>query len=161
MSRVGGSSKYFFSSDYYAQLGRGLGENLSIAEVRREDGTVAACALVMVHRGRVHYHLAGSTSEGAVMGANNLLVWTIIKWAAEHGKDTVHLGGGVSADDSLFRFKKSFGGHRAEFWTGAHVINPEKYAELTAARAHRLGVSTQTLMSSQFFPAHRLESISV
>jgi serine/alanine adding enzyme len=157
MVRVGSNPKYLFADQYYGQLLDGLGPALLMAEVRDADGAVVACSLVMVHNERAHYHLAGSSPEGARMGANNLLVWTIIRWAAEHGKSVVHLGGGLTADDKLFAFKKSFGGHRAEFWTGTAVLDEDRYRRLIDNRSARLGVPRQKLTSSSFFPLYRAE----
>jgi hypothetical protein len=157
MVRVGSTAKYLFSDEYYSQLLHGLGSNLLMAEVCDSDGVVVACSLVMAHRERVHYHLAGSTPVGARMGANNLLVWTIIRWAAQAGKEIVHLGGGVTADDSLFAFKKSFGGRHAEFWTGTAVLDENRYRRLVGKQSSRLGVPAPSLYNSPFFPLYRAE----
>jgi lipid II:glycine glycyltransferase (peptidoglycan interpeptide bridge formation enzyme) len=158
MARVGSTSKYLFADEYYTQLLDNLGQDLLIAEVCDAGGAVVACSLVMTHRDRVHYHLAGSSPESARMGANNLLVWNIVRWAAEQGKAIVHLGGGVTTDDSLFAFKKSFGGQRAEFWTGTAVLDEDRYRQLVERRSAHLGVPTQSLYSSPFFPLYRAEA---
>ncbi len=155
MLRLGSQPWYLFPDDYYRRLAAGLNKALSIAEVRDADGMVAASALVMRHRDRAHYHLAGSDHSAGRLGANNLLVWTILCWAAEQGCRLVHLGGGVRPDDGLFRFKRSFGGSRTPFWTGSTVVDPERYSALVTARARQLGVSAHKLLSAGFFPAYR------
>jgi hypothetical protein len=156
MLRVGSDPKYLFADSYYAALRGGLGSNLMIAEVCDQDGVVVACSLVMVHADRVHYHLAGSCSRGAQMGANNLLVWTIIEWAAENEKSVVHLGGGVTPDDNLFAFKKSFGGQRAEFWTGAVVLDECRYQALVEKHALQHQIPQDQLRRSEHFPLYRM-----
>ncbi|MEV4813667.1 lipid II:glycine glycyltransferase FemX [Micromonospora avicenniae] len=155
MVRLGSQPWYLFPDHYYEQLASGLDKALSIAEVRDADGVVVASALVLRHRDRAHYHLAGSDPAAGRLGANNLLVWTILSWAAEHGCRLVHLGGGVRPDDGLFRFKRSFGGSRTPFWTGAVVADPDRYAALVTARARQLGRSVDELVSTGFFPAYR------
>lgn len=155
MARLGSRPWYVFPDRYYRQLVSGLDKALSIAEVRGPDGAVVASALVMRHRDRAHYHLAGSDLAAARDGANNLNLWTILEWAAESGCRWVHLGGGVRADDGLFRFKRSFGGLRTPFWTGSLVINRPRYEALVAARAAELGRSTEELLAAGYFPAYR------
>lgn len=155
MIRLESQPWYLFPDVYYQALAGGLGKALHLAEVRDTGGAVVACALVLRHRDRAHYHLAGSDLSAGRVGANNLLVWTILAWAAEHGCHLVHLGGGLRPDDGLFRFKRSFGGFRTQFWTGSVVVDPERYAALVDVRARQLGVSTHDLLSTGFFPAYR------
>jgi len=158
MRRVGGAAGYLFGDDYYAALRTGLGPGLRLARVRDRAGDVQAAALVLVHGGRVHYHLSGSTAAGGRAGANNLLLWSILRWAAERGADCVHLGGGVSAEDGLFRFKESFGGRRTRFFTGAVVLDPAGYDRLVAHRAAELGRTPPELVATGYFPAFRFGS---
>ncbi|MEH0983582.1 lipid II:glycine glycyltransferase FemX [Micromonospora sp. CPCC 205556] len=155
MARLGSQSWYLFPDRYYRQLAAGLDKALSIAEIRDPDDAVVAAALVLRHRDRAHYHLAGSDPQAARVGGNNLLVWTILEWAAHHGCRVVHLGGGVRADDGLFQFKRSFGGVRTPFWTGSAIVRPDRYRELVAAQAQLLGRSADDLAASGYFPAYR------
>ncbi len=157
MRRVASAPEYLFPQGYYRRLADGLGKGLLLAEVRDPGGAVVAGALVLRHRDRAHYHLAGSAPLAARDGANNLLLWTILRWAAESGCRLVHLGGGVRAGDGLFRFKCSFGGVRTAFWTGAVVLDRSRYDALLAAHAHRLGRSTNDVQTSGYFPGYRLE----
>ncbi|WP_405111330.1 GNAT family N-acetyltransferase [Micromonospora sp. NBC_01405] len=155
MRRIGSAERYLFPDGYYRLLSSGLDKDLLLASVRDPDGEVVAAALVLRHRDRAHYHLAGSEPAAARDGANNLLVWRILEWAAETGCARVHLGGGVRGDDGLLRFKTSFGGALVPWWTGAVVLDRDRYAALTAARAHRLGCPVTDLRDGGFFPAYR------
>ncbi|MFG1871660.1 lipid II:glycine glycyltransferase FemX [Micromonospora arborensis] len=157
MTRIGSDKRYFFTDAYYQALLDGLGKNLLVAEVRDELGEPIASALVMRHLELAHYHLAGSATEAGRRGANNLLVWSILRWAAENDCRRVHLGGGISArdDDSLLMFKRSFGGNRAPFWTASIVINEDAYESLIEAAAARSGQPASTLRDSGWFPAYR------
>jgi hypothetical protein len=158
MARVGSGPGYVFPDVYYERLQSALGPSLRIAAVRLPDGEVVSTALVLVHRGLVHYHLAGSTVAGARLGANNLLLWTILGWAADTGRDLVHLGGGLGREDNLFRFKRSFGGRRTPFSTGTVTTDPAAYRVLVARRAAQLGVTPDELERHGYFPAYRFGS---
>lgn len=155
MHRVSSDPKYIFEDDYYSKLLAGAGSALQIAEVRRPDGDVVASALLLTHADRVHYHLGGSAPEALAMRCNNLLIWSFIKWADESGKRLVHLGGGLSTGDSLFRFKKTFGGTLGQFWTASVVVCPDRYSELVERHAANLSVAVEDLEASNFFPAYR------
>lgn len=161
MKRVGSSPSYVFPDRYYQLLLDGLGKSLLIGEVRDHDGTVIASTLLMRHGDRMHYHLAGSDVAAARDGANNLLLWRMFEWAAEDGCALVHLGGGVRPDDSLFQFKRSFGGTLTEFWTGSLVLDHARYDALVAEQAARLNRPRTDLLSSGFFPAYRQELLPV
>jgi hypothetical protein len=141
MLRVGSAPGYLFPEPYYRRLADGLDKNLLVAEVRDRD--------------RAHYHLAGSEPQHARLGANNLLVWTILQWATQSGCARVHLGGGMRPDDGLFTFKRSFGGARTAYWTGSVVIDQPGYDALLAARARSLGTSVARLRETTYFPAYR------
>lgn len=158
MKRVGSGSGYLFPDSYYETLRAGLGAGLMVAEVRGSCGDTVAAALVLAHADRAHYHLAGSDPAGARDGANNLLLWTILEWAAESGRSAVHLGGGIGAEDSLFQFKRSFGGIRTPFQTGALVIDPSAYGLLTERRAEELALTPTDLIARDYFPAYRCGS---
>lgn len=161
MRRVGSAPGYLFGDDYYTALLDGVGAGLLLAEVRRPDGQHSAAALILVHRERVHYHLSGSGPEAPSTGAGNLLLWTVLRWAAQSGRSTVHLGGGLTPDDGLFRFKRSFGGRRTAFWTGATVVDELAYRRLVEHRAASLAVPVETLLSSGYFPAYRFGANSI
>jgi hypothetical protein len=157
MRRVRSAPGYIFDDRYYRTLSERLGDDLKLASVHAPDGQIVAASLVLVHRDRVHYHLSGSIETGSRSGANNLLLWTILRWAADTGRSVVHLGGGVRPDDGLFRFKRSFGGERTPFWIGAAVLDKPAYDQLVERRAGEMGVPPAELGASDYFPAYRLQ----
>lgn len=158
MARVGSSSWYVFPDDYYLKLHGGSGEDLQLATARDAEGKVVAAYLVLTHGDRAHYHLGASTRGGASSGVNNLLLWALLQWARESNLQLVHLGGGLAPDDTLFQFKKSFGGERAEFWTGAVVVDQHRYESLLATHAAAEGIPLDELRASKFFPQYRMRS---
>jgi len=155
MQRLDAASLYFFSEDYYRELLEGVGSNLYLAEVRDGAGFVVASALLMRHAQRLHYHLAGSNMDDARMGVNNLLLWTGTQFAVAQGLSQFHLGAGVSLRDSLFDFKRKFGGRELEYSVSGQIVDEELYRVHTQARAQECGITTETLLASNFFPAYR------
>jgi serine/alanine adding enzyme len=155
MQRVDAEPVYFFGDDYYSELFDGLGSNLFIAEVRDWHGVVASSDLLICHGQRLHGHLAGSSREDARMGSNNLMIWAAAQFAIYQSLAQFHIGGGVSADDSLFKFKRSFGGRQLEYGISGLIIDPAAYQDHVKARAKECDTTADSLLSANFFPAYR------
>lgn len=154
MERLDAPAHLRFEDAYYATLADALGDRLLLATVRDGDTVVAACLLMSDGR-TLHYHLSGSDPAGARRGANNLMIWAALREAAQSGLAAMHLGGGTRANDSLFRFKASFGGAVVPFHVGRAVIDEHRYAGLVVQRARSLEVAPEALYESGYFPAFR------
>jgi hypothetical protein len=155
MRRVDASALHFHDDEYYARLASAPDVEMHLLEVVDVDGLVVAATLLFVDSEAVHYHLSGSLIDGARKGANNLMIWTAMKWAAQRGYRRMHLGGGTSRGDGLYRFKASFGGDSLPFLSGRVILDEEEYDARVRERAVDLGVPEADLRSSSFFPAYR------
>ena len=155
MERVDAAALYFFDDRYYQALLTGLGADLLIAEVKDPFGATVSASLLMRHLDRIHGHLAGSNPSDVGMGTNNLLKWVVVEHALDHGIRQFHLGGGVSAGDNLFRFKKSFGGRELEFRVSGLVIDGDVYDAQVNSRAKECDTTADVLLASGYFPAYR------
>jgi len=155
MERVGATAAHLHEDEYYERLSNAEDVDLHLVEVRDADDDVVAAALLLIDEEAVHYHLSGSVVEAARNGANNLMIWTAMKWAAGEGHKRFHLGGGTSRADGLFRFKASFGGMTMPFLVGRLIVRPEAYGSLVTERARQLGVRPRLLQEGSFFPAYR------
>ncbi|UJP08918.1 GNAT family N-acetyltransferase [Microbacterium sp. KUDC0406] len=152
MRRVGAADRYFFPDGYYAKLQQ-LGDRIVVARVRDASGRVVAASFILRDDQHAHYHLSGST--GTESGANNLMIWATMEWAADHGISSLHLGGGLAPGDSLHRFKASFGGMETPFHVGKAVLHADRYRELTYRHAAEIGADPAELERGAFFPAYR------
>ena len=155
MRRVDAKPYYFFTDRYYELLHAALGDDLRLGRVLNGEGTMVAAALFMRWGDRLHYHLAGSERDAARAGANNLLLDGTIAWGFDYGIRSLHLGGGLRADDALFKFKIQFGGQRVPFWLLRTVLDPSRYTQLVTRRAAQTDRSPEELVMSGFFPAYR------
>jgi lipid II:glycine glycyltransferase (peptidoglycan interpeptide bridge formation enzyme) len=155
MQRKVAAPLYFFGDNYYTELLDGLGSSLLVAEVRNRVGVVVSATLLMRHAPRLHYHLSGSSMDDANMGTNNLMLWAAAQFGIAQGLREFHLGGGVDPRDDLFKFKRSFGGYELEFNVSGLIIDHELYQAHTQNRAKELGITTDTLLASKYFPAYR------
>jgi hypothetical protein len=149
MERLGAGESYLFPPEYYRALREGLGERLGVALALR-DGEPVGGALFLADRRFAHYHLSGTTDAGRELKAGTLLVHAGAEWARDRGCELLHLGGGTSGADSLFAFKKSFGGETFTYAFATLVADPDRYDELVARRAEE-----PESPRPGFFPAYR------
>jgi hypothetical protein len=153
MQRRGAAPRYFFPDTYYQRLLFGLGEQLLIGSVS-DGSSVVASSLFLRHGDLLHYHLSGSRPEAGRAGATNLLIWEAARWGCANGVRVLHLGGGVDADDSLYRFKRQFGGIELSYSAYGVVVNAPVFERASADRAATTGMSTAEL-AALGFPAYR------
>lgn len=151
MTRLGAGSFYLFPAEYYAALAEGLGDGLAVALALRGDAVVGGSLFLADPAGRfAHYHLSGTTDAGRELKAGTLLVHAGAVWARDRGCELLHLGGGTSGADSLYAFKRSFGGRELTASFASLVVDEERYEALVARRA-----AEPSPPRPDFFPAYR------
>lgn len=151
MRRIGAAGHYLFPAGYYRTLAEGLGEGLGVALALRGDELVGGSLFLADRAGTfAHYHLSGTTDAGRELKAGTLLVHEGAVWAATRGCELLHLGGGTAGADSLYAFKRSFGGEEHEYSFATVVAEPERYDALVARRAEE-----PEPLRPDFFPAYR------
>jgi GNAT acetyltransferase-like protein len=149
MSRIGASDYYLFPAEYYRAIAAGLGDRLGVALARRGDEVVGG-SLFLADSRFAHYHLSGTSDAGRELKAGTLLVHEGAVWAAGRGCELLHLGGGTSGADSLFAFKRSFGGGDWMYSFATLIADEARYEELVALRGRE-----SEPPRPDFFPAYR------
>ena len=151
MTRLGAAGHYLFPAEYYRALAGGLGDRLGVAAALRDEEVVGGALFLADPVGRfAHYHLSGTTDAGRELKAGTLLVHDGALWAAERGAELLHLGGGTSGADSLYAFKRSFGGDEFGYSFATLVADEQRYDALVARRAEE-----PEPLRPDFFPAYR------
>jgi len=151
MRRIGAGEHYLFPPEYYRGLAEGLGDRLGVALALRGDEVVGGSLFLADDRGPfAHYHLSGTTDAGRELKAGTLLVHAGALWAAERGAQRLHLGGGTGGADSLYAFKRSFGGDEHTYEFATLVADQPRYESLVARRAEE-----SEPPRPDFFPAYR------
>ncbi|HEU5072287.1 MAG TPA: GNAT family N-acetyltransferase [Verrucomicrobiae bacterium] len=80
-----------------------------IFSARQASGVVVAAAVFFQHRGRAIYKFGAFDRRFQALRPNNLLMWEAIKWHAQNGHATLHLGRTSPSASGLRRFKLEFG----------------------------------------------------
>ncbi|MEB3357726.1 MAG: GNAT family N-acetyltransferase [Synechococcales bacterium] len=155
MDRVGASSFYYFTDEYFTHLAHALKDTLVLCVVKQGDA-IACAGLFTECCGIVQYHLGGTTAQYLKRSPNVLMFDYIRYWAKARGNTVLHLGGGVGGkQDSLHHFKAGFSKQRYHFPVMRLVTDPDLYHTLVQMRAKVTHQSVHQLLQTQFFPAYR------
>jgi UDP-perosamine 4-acetyltransferase len=126
MERLHADDFFFFADEYYDHLSSELADRFLVVNALA-DGRPVASAIFLADSQLAHYHLAGSNDEGRRHGAATLLVMVASEWARQRGCSLLHLGGGLQPDDSLWEFKRGFGGKLFSYSYMTLIADPEQY----------------------------------
>lgn len=122
MHRNNAHAYYYFSQQYLLNLKNALKENIVLFHAKYQ-GKIIASTMILIQQGVIHYHLSGADREFMHLAPNNLLLSSIANWGVDLGIKSFHLGGGISKDDSLFTFKKSFNKKGLyDFYIGSNIF---------------------------------------
>jgi len=133
MDRVQAGGFYRYPLAYYEALAAGLDNRFLLAMVWSGD-ELAGAALFLCEGLCMHYHLSCSNELGRELRATTLLIQAGAARGRERGCRYLHLGGGARPDDSLWGFKRSFGGAQLEYHFATMTVDGRAYDQLVGAR---------------------------
>ncbi|SFQ35978.1 lipid II:glycine glycyltransferase FemX [Salibacterium halotolerans] len=150
MDRNHASSYYYFDYDFFKkQLKDSVFHSNELIFAFSEE-TVIGAVILMMGRDYSHYHLGCSSTSYLKLRPNNILFDYMISRSKDKNLTYLHLGGGYSEDDGLFRFKTSFTNNEVfDYYLGTNVFNEEKYNDLV----HYM--KSQYTLDENFFPQYR------
>lgn len=151
MTRLDATPFYFFPREYYISLQNALGSDMAVA-VAYYDRRPVSAALFLAGSQFGHYHLSGVTAEGKQHKAQTMVLVEGAQWLRRRGCRWFHLGGGRQPGDSLYYFKRSFGGNTFDYSYLALIADKPRYDELANLRKTQAKLPTPV---SEFFPAYR------
>ena len=114
---------------------------LALFGVKRENDLRAA-AIVLLHRDTAIYAYSASSTERQHEGANDLLLFEVMRWLIERGFAVFDLGSDSPKQDSLLFFKRKWLAEQASiphyfFGKNSHIDSSEKRYDL-ARKCFRL-----------------------
>jgi hypothetical protein len=137
MQRRGAATTYLFPRTYFERLVAELPGQFAFFHAIHE-GAVVSSELVLVSARRAYSFLGGTHADAFGVRPNDLLKYTVFRWARDRGLGAFVLGGGPTPDDGIFRYKLSFApGGVVPFRVGTRVLRPDLYERLDARRAAR------------------------
>ncbi len=155
MDRVNATDRWRFPVGYYRSLAARLGGDGMTFFAATLDGVTVSLSLVLHDRETAYYHLTGWRRDTAHTHANDMLIYEMALWAKARGCKRLFLGGGVSADDGVFRFKAGFSKRRAPLKTSERIYDEPRYRQLCELRDEWDREGGRPSPPSDFFPAYR------
>lgn len=153
MDRDNATDFYYFPVEYYKYLIDNMRDNIEFFYAFK-NGVIVASSIFFCENGQMHYHLSGNLLEYRQFAPTNLLLYEAANWGRENGLKTLHLGGGLGSEDSLFHFKKQFNKDgRIGFYLGKNIFNEDTYDYLLAFRKK---LDSQFDINNGYFIQYRL-----
>ena len=153
MDKDEAKSYYYFKYEFYDSILTDLKYN-SLFFYAMYENKIIAMAIIMLAKGKMHYHLSTTDVKYQRFAPSNLLLYEAACWGCEHGYNSFHLGGGLdSQEDSLFKFKAAFNKNSdTRFSIGRKIFDQNKYDELLNIRK----LSSEFECNNSFFPKYRV-----
>lgn len=157
MDRQNASAWYRFDLAFFTGLTTSLPANYLAAEVRDVAGRLISAELVLISDNRAYSFLGGTYPDAFLFAPNDLLKHAVINHVRQLGYIEYVLGGGLTAQDGIFRFKRAFAPSGVvPFHLVKMVLDNPNYLRLIDQRSRfeqaRLPNSVQR---GDFFPAYR------
>lgn len=128
---------YSFQPKYFQYLKERMKKNM-IFFYAEYEGNIISSSIFFYNEHYMHYHLSGTLPEYRKMASANLLLTEAAYWASSQGIQKLHLGGGVSQEDSLFQFKKHFNRNgELKFYIGSNIFDEQKFKQLVDIRGKK------------------------
>lgn len=156
MNRRGAAQGYFFERDFFEQLQRSLLGQFAYFHAMLA-GKVVSTELILVSAGSVYSFLGGTDESAFNCRPNELIKLAIMRWARSRAKRAFVLGGGQSAEDGIFRYKRSFAPNGVvSFFVGQRVCDQEAEQQLVTARAaYERAQGREWTPDPFYFPVYR------
>jgi hypothetical protein len=129
MERLHADAFFLFPDKYYVHLVEELRHRPMVVTALAEGQPVAS-AIFLADKRFAHYHLGGSNDKGRARGASTLVMVAGCRWARKKSCSSLHLGGGLRTEDSLWVFKRSFGGRIYSYKYMTLITDVERYSVL-------------------------------
>lgn len=134
MKRLNAAPMYFFSEGFFTGLKKLALESGVLVNAIFEERVIGSTVFL---KGKMfgHYFLSSATEEGKKWAVSNFMLHQGIQWAKENSLKSIHLGGGVTAEetDPLLVFKKNFSNKVVKFYIGKRIHDEKAYKQIVDA----------------------------
>lgn len=150
MDRNKASDYYYFNKSFFMEQLKNNDLSQSFILFTKYENEVIAGTIVLIGQDFAHYHFGASRTSYLDLKPNNILFDFMIEFCHSLGLKTLHLGGGYSENDGLFKFKSSFtNNHNHPYFIGKKVHSPDEYEKLSN---EIMGFNE---VSQTYFPVYR------
>lgn len=150
MERNDAKSEYYFSENFFKILNQ-MKDNIMYFYVVK-DNKIISSELVIYGSENSYSYLGGTNRDYYEYRPNDLLKYTIIKWAKEKGLKNFVLGGGCGSDDGIFQYKTCLAPNGiVDFYIGKKIFDQVNYEKIVGIRA----IDNPECRRLNYFPEYR------
>ena len=143
MNRNDADEEYYFDMNYFLDIKNKLSDNALFIFVLKEEKVISV-ELVLLNNHVAYSFLGGTLKEYYEYRPNDYLKHTLIENLQQRGLDYFVLGGGVSLEDGIFKYKRNFAKNGVyDFYIGKSIHNQEIYDSILKQWAKKVDLQTQ------------------
>lgn len=156
MERRESSAWYRFTRSFFEGIQAALPGQFAYVYAQL-DGRLVSADLLLLGQTTGFYFLGGTEAAAFGVRPNDLVKMESMMWLKQHGRRRYVIGGGVTAEDSLERYKRGFAPRgQIDYLTGERIISQRNYDALVSAHRRRFGErGLEFDEAGDFFPAYR------
>jgi hypothetical protein len=156
MARRGANRYFFFPEQGFQDLNTALGSVGASMFVHVLDGdTVVSSELLLLSGTTIYSFLSATLPSAFAKRPNNLLKHEIALWGHRNGYKWLVLGGGLTQDDELLRYKRSFDPNHITPYSVRRIIHaPEDYQRLVSMAHDFMGKKLDRENEEETFPEY-------
>lgn len=157
MDRRGAADWYRFDHAFFASLTDQLAGSYVAAEVRDASNRLVSAELVLCSDAYLYSFLGGTLPDAFPHAPNDLLKHEVINYGRDSGRVGYVLGGGYSANDGIFRYKRSFDADGVVPFSRVEIMGSHRTYErlIDLRRAEMLDAGKGMQPAAGYFPAYR------
>jgi len=127
--RINMDKYYLFPDDYYLKLKKLFAEQIGLINVFYNDEIINSMIVFRAYN-KMICHLIGTNYDFIEYRPNDLVYHGAIEISKELGIELISMGGGITVNDNLFRFKEKFGNCVKDVFVGKKINNKKVYNQL-------------------------------
>ncbi|WP_455757130.1 GNAT family N-acetyltransferase [Sulfurimonas sp.] len=143
MTRNNADLEYLFNLEYFTNITNKLKQNAIFIFIYKDD-VIISTELVLLNDYVAYSYLGGTLKEYFEFRPNDYLKHILIKELQERGLTYFMLGGGISINDGIFKYKKNFSKNGIyDFFISKSIYNYEVYDLILKQWCKKVDLQTQ------------------
>lgn len=154
MQRNSANDEYLFSLEYFLTIKKTLRDNALFIFIFKDESAISA-ELLLLNTYVAYSFLGGTLEEYFLYRPNDYLKHILIETLKQRGVSFFILGGGVSPDDGIFKYKRNFSKNGIyDFFIGKSIYNKEIYDLIIQQWMKKVDLSIQEKYKNYLLKYH-------
>ena len=154
MTRNNAELEYFFTLEYFTNIADKLKQNALFIFIYK-DGVTISTELVLLNDYVAYSFLGGTLKEYFEYRPNDYLKHVLIKEFQKNGLSFFMLGGGISMDDGIFKYKRNFSKNGVyDFYISKSIYNEKIYNQTLKQWSEKVDLTTEEKYSHYLLKYH-------